>query len=77
MGEMNLVGDVDENGGAARGDAAAGDEEKKTGEELLHLDGGGEIGRHAKEFDGEILRVIMGVLSGESSGGAQGEVAKA
>jgi hypothetical protein len=44
---MNLVGDVNEDGGAARGDAAAGDEEQDPGEKLFDFKGGSSIGRRA------------------------------
>ena len=77
MGKVKLVGDVDKNGSAARRDASAGDEKKKARQKLLHLDGGGKLRRVAKEFDGEVLGVIMGVLAGEIGSGTQGEVAEA
>jgi len=77
VGKVKLVGDVDKNGGATWGDAPAGDEQKKARQKLLHLDGGGKLRRVAKEFRGEVLGVIMGVLAGEIGSGTQREVAKA
>ncbi len=41
---------------------------------MLHLKGGGQRRRVAKEFGGEVLGVIMSVLTGEIGSGAQGEV---
>jgi len=51
--KVELIGDVDKNGGATRGDAPAGDEQKKARQKLLHLNGGGKLGRVAKKFGGE------------------------
>jgi len=75
--KVELIGDVDKNGGATRGDAPAGDEQKKARQKLLHLNGGGKLGRVAKKFDGEIFGIMMGVLAGEIGSGAQGEVTEA
>jgi hypothetical protein len=44
---------------------------------FLDLDGGGRLGRLAKEFGGEIFGVIIRVLAGEIGSGTQGEVAEA
>jgi len=44
---------------------------------VLHLKGGGQPRRVAKEFGGEIFGVIVGVLARESGGGTHGEVAEA
>jgi hypothetical protein len=63
VGKVKLIGDVDKNGGATRRDASIGDEKKKARQKLLYLDGGGKLRRVAKEFHGEILGVIMGVLA--------------
>jgi hypothetical protein len=76
VGKVKLVGDVDKNGGAARGDTAAGDEQKQAGQKELHLEGGGQPRRVAKEFGGEVLGVIVGVLAGKIGSGTQGEVAE-
>jgi hypothetical protein len=75
--KVELIGDVDKSGGATRGDAPAGDEQKKARQKLLHLNGGGKLGRVAKKFGGEIFGIIMGVLAGEIGSGAQGEVTEA
>jgi hypothetical protein len=77
LGKVKLVGDVDEDGGAAGRDAATGDENQQAGQKELHLERGDQLCRVAKEFDGEVLGVIVGVLAGEIGSGAQGEVAEA
>jgi hypothetical protein len=71
---VELVGDVNKDGGAARRDAAAGDEEQEPGEELFYFEGSGPFGRRAEEFGGEILGVVVSVFAGEIGSGAQGEV---
>src|SRR5882724_2351043 len=75
--KVELIGDVDKDGGTTRGDASAGGEQKKARQKLLHLDGGGKPRRVAKEFDGEIFGIIVGVLAGEIGSGTQGEVTEA
>ena len=59
MGVEELVGDVGKDGGAARGDAAFGDEGEKAAEELADVDAGGEFGEFGEEVGGEIFRVVM------------------
>ena len=71
-----MVGDVDEDGGAAWRDAAAGDEHQEAGQEVLYLEGGGQRRRVAKEFGGEVFGVIVGVLAGKIGSGAHGEMAE-
>ena len=58
---QELVGDVGEDGGAARGDAAFGDEDEEAGEELVDVHGGIELGELGEEVGGEILGVFEGV----------------
>jgi len=43
-----LIGDVAQDGGTTRGDAALGDQDKESGEELAEVDGGGELGELGK-----------------------------
>jgi len=43
---------------------------------VLHFKRGGKLGRVAKEFGGEVLSVIMGVLASETGSGTEGEVAE-
>jgi hypothetical protein len=74
---VELVGDVDEDGGATGRDAAAGDEHQQARQKQFHLEGGDELRRVAKEFNAEIFGVIVGVLAGEIGSGTQGEVAEA
>jgi len=54
---QELVGDVRQNGGTARGDAAFRDEDQESGEELVDLGGRLECGELPEEFDGEVVRV--------------------
>ena len=42
-GAEELVGDVGEDGGAARGDFVLREEEEQAGEEVVDLSGGGEV----------------------------------
>ena len=60
---MELIGNVDKNGGATWGDAPASNKKKKARQKLLHLYSRRQLGRLAKEFCGEIFGVIMGVLA--------------
>ena len=71
---MELIGNVDKNGGATRGDAPASNKQKKARQKLLHLYSRRQLGRLAKEFCGEILSVIMSVPAGELGRGTHGEV---
>jgi hypothetical protein len=77
LGKVKLVGDVDEDGGAAGRDAAAGDEHQQAGQKELHLEGGDQLRGVAKQFNAEIFGVIVSVLAGEIGSGTQGEVAEA
>jgi len=62
VGMQELVGDVSQDGGAARGDAAFGDEGEKIGEEFVDREGGLELGEFADKFCGEIDGVRRGGL---------------
>jgi hypothetical protein len=57
LGVEDLVGDVGHNGGAARGDAAFGDEDEEAGEELVDGKGGVEFGRLGEKVGGEVFEV--------------------
>ena len=65
VGMQELVGDVGEDGGAARPDAAFGHLNKETGEELADVDAGGEFGKLGEEVRREIGRVIGGCREGD------------
>ena len=54
VGVEELVGDVGQDGGAARGDATFGDEDKEQGEELGDVDGGVELGELGEKFRVEV-----------------------
>src|SRR5438876_11161483 len=74
---MELIGNVDKNGGATRGDAPASNKQKKARQKLLHLYSRRQLGRLAKEFCGEIFSVIMSMPAGELGRGTQGEMREA
>jgi len=57
-----LVGDVAQDSGTARGHAALGDQGKQANEELTKVDGAGELGELGKKVGGEVFRVIVGML---------------
>jgi hypothetical protein len=59
MGVEELVGDVAEDGGAARGDASFGDEDEESGEELADVGSGGELREFGEEFGGEVGEVVL------------------
>jgi hypothetical protein len=50
VGMEELVGDVGQDGGAARGDAAFGDKDQELGERLVDVDGRVELGEFGEEF---------------------------
>jgi len=54
-----LIGDVSENGGAPRRDAAFGDQSEEAGEKLAEIDRGRELGELGEEVGGEIFRVVV------------------
>jgi hypothetical protein len=56
------VAGVSDDGGAARGDAVAGDQEEKVGENVIDVQGGFEFGELANEFGGKIARSRGGRL---------------
>ena len=68
VGVWELVGDVGRDGGAARGDAALGEEDKEPGEELVDVDGGVELGKLGEEFRGESEGIIGRLPNVEISG---------
>jgi hypothetical protein len=59
MGVEELVGDVGEDGGAAWGDAAFGDEDEEASEEFVDVRAGGEFGEFGEEVGGEVFRVVV------------------
>jgi len=58
MAVEELVGDVGQDGGAARGDAAFGDKDQELGEKLVDVDGRVELGEPGEEFRGEVEGII-------------------
>jgi hypothetical protein len=73
---QELVGDVSQDGGAAWGDAAFGDLDKKIGEEFVDGDSGLEVREFPDEFGGEVKGVTLGLLARGAHGGTHGEMVK-
>jgi hypothetical protein len=61
-----LIGDVSENGGASRRDAAFGDQSEEAGEKLAEIDSRREFGELREEIGGEVFRIVVQL---EGSGG--------
>jgi len=59
VGVEELVGDVGQDGGAARRDAAFGDKDQELGEELVDVIGVLELGEFREEVGGEVFRVVV------------------
>jgi hypothetical protein len=68
VGVEELVGDIGEDGGAARGDAALGNEGQEPREKLVNADRGLQFGKFGEEFGGEVFRVTMALLGGARVG---------
>src|SRR5437899_9075340 len=66
MRVKKLIGDVSENGGASRRDAAFGDQSEETGEKLAEIDSGREFRKLREEIGGEVFRIVVQL---EGSGG--------
>ena len=58
-GAKELVGDVGQDGGAARGDAILGEKEEKAGEEVVDRGRGFEFTQAGGESGGEIGRLAL------------------
>jgi len=67
---QELVGDVGENRGAARRDAALGDLNEEAGEEFAEVFGGRELREAGEKVRGE----VGGVAGGRRQGGFQMEM---
>jgi hypothetical protein len=59
-----LVGDVGENGSAARGDASLSDEGEEAGQKLPEIDTALRRGELRQQFGGEVERIVWGWLAG-------------
>ena len=59
-----LIGDVAQDGGATRGDAALGHEGQEAREKLVQVDRGIASGKFREKLGGEVFRVIAGMLRG-------------
>jgi len=60
------IGDVSENGGASRRDAAFGDQSEEAGEKLAEIDSRREFGELREEVGGKVFRIVVQL---EGSGG--------
>jgi hypothetical protein len=54
-----LIGDVSENGGASRRDAASGDQREETGEKLTEINSGGKLGEVGEEVGREVFGIVV------------------
>ena len=57
-----LTGEVPHGGGAARGDAAFGDEGEEADDEIADVSGGVELGGFGEEVCGKVFRIVVGRL---------------
>ena len=74
VGVEELVGDVGQDGGAAGGNAAFGNEGEKAGEKLADVYADGELGEFGEKVGGEVFRVTVRLLRG--AGVAQTEMVR-
>jgi hypothetical protein len=72
VGVEELVGDVSQDSGASRRDAAFGEEDEEAGEELVDVDGGVELGELGEELGGEVEGIIWRMLKPGAEGGTLG-----
>ena len=61
-----LIGDVRENGGASRRDAAFGDQSEEACEKLAEIDSRRDLGELREEVGGKVFRIVVQL---EGSGG--------
>jgi len=59
VGVEELIGDVSENGGASRRDAASGDQSEEAGEKLAEINSGRELREVGEEVGGEVFRIVI------------------
>jgi hypothetical protein len=72
VGMERLVGDVGQDGGAARENGAFVDELEESGEELVDVNGGVELGELREEFREEVEGIIWRMLKPGADGGTRG-----
>ena len=72
VGVEELVGDVTQDRGAARGDAALGNKDQELGEKLVDVDGRVELGEFGEEFPREVEGIIWRLLEPGADGGTLG-----
>jgi hypothetical protein len=70
-----LIGDVSENGGASRRDAAFGDQGEEAGQKLAEINRRRELGELGEEIGGKVFRIVIEL---QGSGGlGQAEMVRA
>jgi len=74
---QELVGDVGQHGGAARRNAALGDQDEKAGQEFEDVVAGFKLGEIGEEFGGEVFGIIGSGLEGKARGDLTVVVAEA
>ena len=74
VGMQELVGNVAEDGGAAGGDAAFGDEDEEASKEFADVVGGGEFGEFGEEIGAQVGEIAVVLLEGGADGGTFLEV---
>ena len=72
VGVEELVDDVGQDGGAAGGDAAFGDENEEAGEKLVDVDTALELGELGEELGGQVEGIIWRLLKPGADGGTLG-----
>jgi hypothetical protein len=66
-----LIGNVSENGGAPRRDAAFGDQSEEAGEKLSEIDRGRELGELREEVGGEVFGIVVQLQGSSRFGQAE------
>jgi hypothetical protein len=66
-----LIGDVSENGGASRRDAAFGDQSEEAGEKLAEIDSRRELREVGEEVAGKVFRIVIQLQGSDGFGQAE------
>ena len=77
VGVEELVGDVGQDSGAARGDGTFGDELEEAGEKLVDVDTAFELGELGEELGGEVEGIIWRLMKARADGGTCRQVVEA
>jgi hypothetical protein len=71
MRVKELIGDVSENGGATRWDAAFGDEDEEAGKKLAKIDWRRKLGELGEEVGRKVFRVVVQLEGSRGFGQAE------